>query len=265
MYIYVIRIYSKSRTQPMYKRKSAFARKAATVVAKAGYAQKRFKPFKGGMAATLQSRSIEIKAVDGLATAPAGFNMPLNTTPGINPMNLIVQGTSFYNRIGRKINMLSVNLHARVTMNGLRQADSDYCRVMVIYDKQTNGALPIAADILQNVAQDGTVQSSSLCDINLNNRDRFVILADEKIVLPPTAVTTFDPGNLDSCQKTCMHVERFIKLKGLKTQFKADTAATALITDIATGSLIILTAGEHAAGTEGYALNLTWRLRYSDS
>lgn len=155
-------------------------------------------------------------------------------------------------------------------MKGLIQplrtaAFSDYVRILVIYDRQTNGALPAIADILQTTSQTGANTNSVFSDINLNNRDRFMILRDMRVVLPSLTVTAgvvTNPGFVDPVTGT-FFVKEYIKLKGLITQYRADSSA-AVIGDIASGGLFLVTFGQTAAGMEGFNSFLETRLRYGD-
>lgn len=133
-------------------------------------------------------------------------------------------------------------------------------------DVTTNGTNPNLSDILQDTDQTGANSTNIRSSANLNNRDRFRILADYRIVLPSQTITAgvvTNPGWVDPVS-TFIDLERFIKLKGLITQFKADSSP-AVIGDIATGGLFLITAGAIASGSEGFSLNAAIRLRYKDN
>ena len=199
----------------------------------------------------------EVKCVD-----LAGATYTLNSTVAITPLNLIRAGSSFFNRIGRKVEMKS--LHLKGFIQPVRTiAAQDYVRIMIVYDSQTNGALPSISDIIQDTDQAGTNNTTSTSSANLNNRDRFKILCDYRIVVPSQTVTAGQvstPGWVDPVS-TFNDVERFIKLKGLHTVFKADSAP-AVIGDIATGGLYLVTYGGNTSGAEGFNLYASLRLRY---
>ena len=189
----------------------------------------------------------------------------LNATAVITPLNLIRAGSSFFNRIGRRIEMKS--LHFKGLISPLRTvAAGDYVRVMIVYDSQTNGAPPNISDILQDTDQAGANSTNSYSSINLNNRDRFKVLCDYRIVLPSATVTAgviSNPGFIDPTAVS-FDLERFIKLKGLPTYYKADSSP-AVIGDIATGGLYLVTYGSIGAGSEGFQLVASTRLRYNDN
>ena len=81
--------------------------------------------------------------------------------------------------------MKSLHLTGLIHSTG-QQADQDYCRLLVVYDRQTNGALPAASDILKDYDQSGSSSTGVFSGINPDNRERFVILADYRLAMPGT-------------------------------------------------------------------------------
>lgn len=202
----------------------------------------------------------EIKAVD-----MSNISSELSTTAGFWTLNLIRAGSSFFNRIGRKIELKSVHLKLQVLPVRTRTI-GDFGRILLVYDSQSNGAVPAISDVLQDTDESGTNVTDCYSSANLNNRDRFRILADWKIPLPAITVTAgviTNPGVSDPITPT-YHIERYVKLKGLITQFKADSSP-AVIGDIATGALHLITYGLHTSGQEGFNVYGSARLRYFDS
>lgn len=209
--------------------------------------------------ANLRAGSSEIKGLD----VPFG-TVSLNTTASITCLNLVRAGTSFMNRVGRRIELKNLTLSCSI--DPIRTiATQDYVRVLVVYDRQTNGANPAIADILQSTDQAGANTTTSWSGINLNNRDRFRIFVDERITLPSqtfTAGVITNPGWVDPV-KTTFNIKRFVKLGREVTQYKADSAP-AVVADIATGGLFLVTIGQFASGGEGYQMEVETRLRYND-
>ena len=82
--------------------------------------------------------------------------------------------------------MKSLHLTGLIHSTG-KQADQDYCRLLVVYDRQTNGALPAASDILKDYDQSGSSSIGVFSGINPDNRERFVILADYRLAMPGTS------------------------------------------------------------------------------
>lgn len=227
------------------------------------------------MPAVLTSRSGEIKAlvVSNATGAPGGAALACNSTGSIIPLNLISAGSSFFNRIGRKVEMKSLLLEINLNpVSAVRNCGADTLRILVVYDRQTNGATPAITDILQDTEQNGTNTTAPTSNINLNNRDRFQIIRDIRIMIPAmtTAATGVPTLTFPSIYQGTNdwkggHVREFMKLSEMVTQFKADSAP-AVIGDIATGGLFLITFAGNAAGAEAVAAT-QWnaRLRYHDN
>lgn len=214
----------------------------------------------GGPAFFSTARGLEVKSVD-LANAV----YTLNTTALITPINLVRAGSSYFNRIGRRIEMKSCHLKFMLRPKQTI-ASTDYGRVMLVYDSQTNGAAPAISDVIQDTDQAGTNATSAFSATNLNNRDRFKVLADFRLPLPSITVTAGVQTNIGIIDpiEPMVDLERFVKLRGLPTLYKADSSP-AVIGDIATGGLYLITYGGTAAASEGWEIVGTIRLRYKDN
>lgn len=216
-----------------------------------------------------QSRSGgEIKALDTVAptaNATASAIWALNTTGSINVLNNMTIGSSMWNRVGRKVTLKSINAQGWFTSTNNNATPSEcFVRIMIIYDKQPNGALPAISDVLQdqtNGAGDQH-QSTVYSGLNLNNRDRFEVICDRRFFLAGFNATTGASGGITATADE-MHFEIFHKLGNRETHYKADSAP-GVIGDISTGSLFCLTLGGLAAGSENMAAAMNLRLRYSD-
>jgi len=189
-----------------------------------------------------------------------------STTGNVTCLNLIQVGSSMYNRIGRKVEMRSVRLTAQIsTLNVTRATTTpDYYRVMLIYDRQTNGANPAMADFLQDTEQTGTNTTTSYSGLNMNNRERFVTIMDKKITLPQATCTAGVLTNVypNDCYLP-IKIDEFRKLRGLTTHYRADSNP-AVIGDISTGSLLVLSVSLVAAGQDIWEFTWNARLKYVD-
>lgn len=92
-----------------------------------------------------------------------------------NSWNHVVQGITESNRIGRKITISSINCRFRIEMKGLAAGASldvhrDTVRVIILLDKQANGAVFVPIDVLED--------ASYLGFNNLTNSGRFRTLMD---------------------------------------------------------------------------------------
>lgn len=222
----------------------------------------------------LRSRNSEVKAltVSEATAAPGGAALALNATGSILAVNEIAVGSSFFNRIGRKVEMKNVRFTGIINpINATRAAVTDYARIVLVYDRQANGALPSISDIFQDTEQNGTNTTNAGSGVNLNNRDRFAIIMDKRVQLPAATdtagvMTNLWPTSFGSATDGTPGyiIDEFRKLKGLTTQYKADSAP-AVIGDISTGSLLLVTFANNAAGSDVWAMNL-WnvRLRFHD-
>lgn len=212
--------------------------------------------------------SAEVKTVD-LTWAAAGTGWNLNTTAMITPINLIQTGSTFTNRVGRRIEMSSLHLTGAITNIANRTTvANDYARIIIVYDRQPNGAVPTIGTIFASYDQTTSATTSVTSGINPDERERFVVLMDQRMVLPPcdqasVGVTPQTIGSIEG-NKDVWSVNRFIKLRGLTTHFKADSSP-AVIGDIATGSLLAITWGSIGAGGEAYTYHYEARLRYKDT
>lgn len=126
-------------------------------------------------------------------------------------LNNVTQGTDATQRIGRKIQIKSIRIliTAKVYTSQIDTAGEETAgppltyeesanpavppqtaRVVLVWDKQPNGQQATSFDVFTDM--NGKRGSSSM--MNLDNRDRFVILADEKRSIGPygTGTAVFD-------------------------------------------------------------------------
>lgn len=213
----------------------------------------------------LSSGTKEYKFVDvNLGTASASTTLGPGAAATFTLLNGLTLGTSAFQRIGNKIAMKSLYWSLAV---GMASADADPAtdtnvnnvpvRLMIIYDKQTNGTLPVVGDLLSAFSGIANTTARTI-DVNspnnLNNRDRFIVLADKRFIL--------QSGGPSS---------RYIKkYKRLNTSVAYKSGATVGdVTDITSGGLYFLAYRDtDLAGVADPAptVSLTGdiRLRYQD-
>jgi len=198
---------------------------------------------------------------------PTNATLAFNTTGNVVCVNLIQVGSSMFNRIGRKVEMRSIRLTGKVNTAAVTRAtlSPDHARIMIIYDRQTNGANPAITDFLQDTDQAGTNTTDSFSGLNMNNRERFVTILDKKFILPQATATAGVLTNVfPNDINIPVRVDEFRKLRGLTTHFRADSNP-AVIGDIATGGLFIISLSEEqASGTELFNFEWNVRLKYVD-
>ena len=172
-------------------------------------------------------------------------------------LNGCVPGSQNYNRIGRKIFMRSLQIRGAVNLTDTTAGTNVVFRMVIVYDKQSNGSAPTWANIMtsQNIA--GTTASDCFAMVNLDNRDRFVILRDKMFIpgaIDNTATQTYamGPGTIV--------LNEYIPLK-LETIYNAGTAGT--IGDITSGSLYCFWIA-NANNALGVTANVAFRVRFED-
>jgi len=239
-----------------------------------GEGSKATKPFRqpprrantmGAIPGLLRTMGTEKKVLFTGVADPVNISMALNSTGAVSCLNLIQVGSSMFNRIGRKIEMKSVRLSGQITTLAVTRATStpDHARIMIIYDRQTNGAFPTVSDILQDTDQAGTNFTEAYSSLNMNNRERFVTIADCRITLPQVTNTAGVLTNVFPNANIPIRVDEFRKLRGLTTHFKADSNP-AVIGDISTGALYIISLAMTASGAENFGFYWNVRLKYED-
>lgn len=188
--------------------------------------------------------------------------------------NLIQEGAGFWNRIGRKINMKSLYITGLIAPvgNNAEALVEDYNRIIIFYDRQANGANINYADLIQSRDQLGTGLSNTALDhINMDNRERFLVLMDRRIVTPPIAINGATATNNNLNMETNgegvdgnMKIQRYIKLQDLETMY-LNTTNPSTIANISTGSLGIVCISVNATGdSRAWNFVYTARLKYYD-
>lgn len=205
--------------------------------------------------AILRLRAPEKKAVD---TARQGLNFIAGGSFLL--VNGIVPGAAGYQRVGRKISMNSLAIRGWVYFAQAGAAPTfDFLRMLVVYDRQPNGALPALADILLDCTSAGATATESTSNVNLNNADRFKILKEQVWATPGAAAAAAYSGINEN---TPLEFKIYLKLNGLETHYNNGVAGT--IADITTGALYLITVGLNGAADYQYRAGTDTRLRYTD-
>lgn len=212
--------------------------------------------------ATLTSKGAEKKAVD----IPSTTTNFVNTGAVFVVLNPVQQGSAYYNRIGSRIELSSLHLRGIIDPNADKAnvVPFDIGRIIIFYDRQTNGALPTQTALLQTVSQTGAATNVGLSEINLDNRDRFLVIRDYQVFFPETDNTGISRYvNTQSKEGNNEYsINMHIKLKGLQTMYKSSSNPITA-GDIATGGLFIGFISH--ATTADRACTWTARLRYKDN
>lgn len=173
-------------------------------------------------------QSLEEKKVVDTATAVYACS----TTGTVTALNLAAQGTDYTQRVGRKTTNVAVQLEGYIqpedtTTNNCKS------RVLLIYDGQPNGALATIADIF--------TAATANAFMNLNNRDRFRVLADVNCALGGISST----ATQSYAQSPSVHNVSIYRKINLDTIWNNTTG---VIASVGTGALLLVTIGDQAAG-----------------
>lgn len=180
-------------------------------------------------------------------------------------------GAGFMNRLGNRTRGVSIQATGFIAPSGLNGAatSQQFARIMIIYDRQTNGAVPAIGTILGDTIAAGTTATPTPSSgLNINNRDRFMVLRDRKVLLPAlgAAGATIDSNVVtcanDLCDKGGLNYQEFVKLKGLETLYNTTAAGT--IADISAGSFIILAFCADPAANAAWRFDATFRFKFLD-
>jgi len=194
-------------------------------------------------------------------------NSVVSSTAVLTLLNGVASGSDFYQRINRAINCKELKLKLSFTQHatavGWYAADS--ARVIVVWDHQAD-ASPAAADLLLDVSAGGATTTTNLSAKNINNKERFIFLADRNIHLPSYSITTVNQINtINSAHRPNNDewIQTFnIKLDSLVTRFNSTGSA---ITDINSGALHLFVLGAIAPGSSGWRVAANARFSFFDS
>lgn len=163
-------------------------------------------------------------------------------------LNGVDQGTDYTQRIGRKIILKSLFFRVNFFPSATTASPTGtICRLLIVYDCQTNSAAPAVTDILQAAEYDAPM--------NLNNRDRFKVIYDKYIMMCATAYTTGALTAGDPCPKM---LSKYKKMS-LEEIFSG-TANT--VGSIATGSIyaMLIASSNNTVQADSY-----FRVRFEDA
>nr|WAE42178.1 MAG: capsid protein [Cressdnaviricota sp.] len=203
-------------------------------------------------------RQPELKVVDTTEQTNV-----LGATGIFTVVNVPQVGAAFYNRIGNEIEMKSLHLIGQIALTGTAPVPQfEYDRVIVVYDRQPNGAFPSASDLLTSYTSSGGTSTTAYDHLNPNNFDRFKVLADIRLAFnwnATAALTDHEAKAKD--YKGEYNINRFINLRGLSCKYKASAGT---IGDVTTGALLVFTVGTSATANAPYQFVWSARLRFID-
>lgn len=165
------RSYRKTRTMARSYRRKSRGRYRKKSVRRSSSAYKQQRPEK-------KYRDISVRLLP---------NSDPSETQGIQGLNYnIQQGSSYFNRIGNRTQMLYMKINGYTVMHPTSDDDGGrpaYMRVFLVHDKQPDGNNIIVSDVLQSASPAPSSTIPSLQHTNVLNQQRFTIIMSKKIVL----------------------------------------------------------------------------------
>jgi len=165
-------------------------------------------------------------------------------------INIVAQGDGQNERIGHKICLKKAMFRLRVNL--LNQASATpsgaTLRILIVLDKQCNGAVAAVADIIT----DADVYGFN----NLDNTDRFVILKDKWVTVNPMTFASTGPTNALN--------EKFVKINiplNIPINYNA-TASTGALATQRSNNILVCAA---STSVNNVSLTGTYRIRYTDN
>lgn len=222
------------RKKPNYSRSQLQAMKPAYIVA--GGVKRKGKPQYGEL------KFLDTALTDATVAAAGAF------------FNLVVipQGDTESERNGRKVTVRKLSFRARVTLpsqTAVGTTSAQY-RILIVCDKQTNGAQFAATDLLET--------ATTLSFNNLANSSRFVVLYDKiKTIYASGGVNTTAAYAFGEVQ----HSLKFNTMMELPLEYD-NTATTGAIATCRSNSLWVLVL---CTDDELLAFNGNVRIRFTDN
>lgn len=182
----------------------------------------------------------EKKGVDTvLTTSPVLATT--NTNTSMVTLNLVSPGTGSYNRVGRKISMMSVRLRGMASLSIANAATTgdivgNVLRMVVVYDKQPSGTVPTFDTIFGSTDISGTESTNFLDPVKYDNMARFQVLRDTVIDVNPQAHNA-EGGTTDQVVYKCSFDE-YLKLGGRETVYSGQSVPCT-IADVSSGALYV--------------------------
>lgn len=222
------------------------------------------------MPATAVSSHMEVKCIDVIVT-----NQDLQTGGALTPawilLNPVQEGTNYCNRVGRKIELVNLQVNLRLLPSKMGTANAtgakQRARLVIIYDRQPNGANPASwGTVFTTIPGNGTATPSVDSAPNLDNRERFIVIRDYRWMLP--AYSTDANGAvispLTDQVNFSFNVNDFSKkVRGLSTMY-GSTANPVTIANVTTGAILLATVSDTSAAG-AWSIEGETRIRYKDT
>lgn len=207
----------------------------------------------------------ERKWLDTPADVKPNISKCNRTSVNVTCLNLIAQGTSQNERVGKIIRIRNIGLRGTIEadhsgLNGV--ADPGGNLIMLVWDKQPNRALATGDDILQYGEGLIAPDAPSSTFLNMYNADRFVVLRRYYEVLGPWEKDAGFQGYAGS--PTVDKIDWNLSVD-LETVYRN---ANGVIGSIHTGALLLVTTGDvnpFLGDDKDYKFSYHARIRWVDA
>lgn len=182
-------------------------------------------------------------------------NNQIGTGGSVTCLNQVTQGSDIKNRIGRHINMLSVDVTVCLVPQPVSTFAYDYVYCALVHDAQSNGTAPAFSDIYQS----GTISQVAIEFRNTSQfRDRFTILWEERSFLSVSTGLTSLGAQMDRC----FYRKHYNLTKlGQKSRCEFNTSATGVGNS---NSIYFVVCSYQNAAALGPYINASSKLIFSD-
>lgn len=199
----------------------------------------------GGVYGRFQPSGVESKYADISLNIAGVTNV---NSWGFTSINQIPVSDGPSGRIGRSITLTSIQLLYNLDVHH-SESNVVYLRLMVVLDKQANGAAPAYVDLMN--------ANSALAYRNLDNADRFVVLHDKFTRYTPSALAS--AGTMRFSGPTFINVFRKCNIPIVFD----NTATTGALTTIRSNNVFVI-GYLYGAQTALNDFKGTLRVRYRD-
>lgn len=179
------------------------------------------------------------------AASADALDLVLTETTALQNLIFIPQGSNFTERIGNEITITTIQINFDIKSQSPSNGGTltDVARVLLIYDRQPNGATALIADVNEQINDPKSYRQ-------LNNRLRFKTLWDSKLI--PITNNSNNPNE--------HHVFTVYMKCALATTFSSSLAGVANIT---TGNLLLFFQADTTNGAE-FECSYRTRIRFID-
>jgi len=220
-----------------------------------------------GRLASKKIRSMGISSVSRFQGRPGAEKKSFDyaaaaTNPGSDVcvpilVNGITAGTGAGQMVGRRAFMSSILVNYTITANTATVAFLNTylpgtVRLLLIYDKAPQGAVPLVTDIL--------LASSPDSPMNLNNGDRFVVLMDERHAMGVNELVTGNATYSFTTGASSVTNSRYLKV-GLPLEGPSTAGGVA---GINTGAIYQLCISSNTNAADNNSVAMVIRTRYTD-